>query len=100
MDIVAFPSRFEGLPIALLEAMAMEKPIVAVDLPVFQSILKDKGGLIVKRREMDAGILKMLQNPELAKRMGSQAHQIVKDCYDQKKMVSLTCELYKVATIN
>ena len=91
MDIVVFPSRFEGLPIALLEAMAMEKPIVAVDLPVFHSILEDKGGLTVKRSEIDAGILRILENPELAKKMGSQAHRIVKDYYDQKKMVSTTC---------
>ena len=100
MDIVVFPSRFEGLPIALLEAMAMEKPIVAVDLPVFHSILEDKGGLTVKRSEIDAGILRILENPELAKKMGSQAHRIVKDYYDQKKMVSTTCELYKKAAIN
>jgi glycosyltransferase involved in cell wall biosynthesis len=100
MDVVVFPSRFEGLPVALLEAMAMERPIVAVDLPVFSSILTNKGGLIVKRNEICTGILKILEDPALAKEICSQANQIVKEYYNQKKMLSATYELYKEAAMN
>ena len=32
-DVLAFPSRREGLPATLIEALALECPIVATDLP-------------------------------------------------------------------
>lgn len=38
-DIVAFPSRFEGFSIGMLEAMALEKPIVASDIGPFREAL-------------------------------------------------------------
>jgi glycosyltransferase involved in cell wall biosynthesis len=38
-DVFAFPSRWEGLPGALLEAMALEVPIVASDLPSIREAL-------------------------------------------------------------
>lgn len=38
-DVVAFPSRFEGFSIGMLEAMALEKPIVATDIQPFREAL-------------------------------------------------------------
>ena len=40
-DVVAIPSRWEGLPGALLEAMALEAPIVASDLPAMREAVVD-----------------------------------------------------------
>ena len=38
-DVFVFPSRFEGFGGALLEAMALEKPIVASDLPAVREVV-------------------------------------------------------------
>lgn len=41
-DVFSFPSRWEGLPGALLEAMALEAPIVANDIPSVREVLGDE----------------------------------------------------------
>jgi glycosyltransferase involved in cell wall biosynthesis len=47
-DAFAFPSRFEGFGCAVLEAMAMEAPIVASDLPpVHEVVGPDRPALLV-----------------------------------------------------
>jgi glycosyltransferase involved in cell wall biosynthesis len=43
-DVLLFPSRWEGLGSVLLEAMALEVPIVASDLPVVRELLVDDDG--------------------------------------------------------
>jgi len=40
-DIFAFPSRWEGMPGAILEAMALRTPIVASDLPPVREAVTD-----------------------------------------------------------
>jgi len=42
-DVFMAPSRREGLPGAVLEAMALEAPIVASDLPAMREVLGDDG---------------------------------------------------------
>lgn len=46
-DVFAFPSRWEGLGSALLEAMALEIPIVASDLPAVREVLRSRDALFV-----------------------------------------------------
>ena len=40
-DVFAFPSRWEGMPGAILEAMALETPIVASDVPPVREAVTD-----------------------------------------------------------
>ena len=40
-DIFILPSRFEGLPVSILEAMAFRKPIIATDVGGIPSIVKN-----------------------------------------------------------
>ncbi len=46
-DVFAFPSRWEGLGSTLLEAMALEVPIVASDLPAVREVVGGGEGLLV-----------------------------------------------------
>lgn len=45
-DVLAFPSRWEGLGGTILEAMALECPIVCSDIPVFHEALADSPSAI------------------------------------------------------
>jgi glycosyltransferase involved in cell wall biosynthesis len=46
-DVFAFPSRWEGLGSTLLEAMALETPIVASDLPAIREVITPSEALVV-----------------------------------------------------
>lgn len=48
-DVFALPSRWEGLPGAVLEAMALSVPVVASDLPAVRELLPDERfGILVE----------------------------------------------------
>lgn len=78
-SIVALPSIQETLPMALLQAMAMGKPIVAtrvggIPLMVQHGIT----GFLVPSGDMDAfasSMIRLLGDPNLRKRMGEKAYR-------------------------
>lgn len=74
LDLVALPSLNEGLGIALLEAMAMKKPVVASDIAGIPEIVEDGVvGYLVPPKDpasLANRISKIIQNPRLAEAMG------------------------------
>ena len=80
-DLVVLPSWREGLSRALIEAAAMERPIITTDVPGCRDVV-DHGcsGLLVPLRDAHAielAIRLLLENPELARRFGKAARQKV-----------------------
>jgi glycosyltransferase involved in cell wall biosynthesis len=56
-DVYVFPSRYEGFPVAPLEAMACGLPVVATDVEGVREIFADgeaSGGVVVPRNDADA----------------------------------------------
>lgn len=54
-DVFAFPSRFEGLPGSVLEAMALDVPVVASDIPPNRDVLDGgRNGLLVPVADAEA----------------------------------------------
>lgn len=82
-DFAVFPSHKEGLPVSLLEKMAMKLPVVASDIPELTSIVKDKeNGLIFVCGDVEDLAEKMkilINNFELRLKMGERARQTVED---------------------
>lgn len=99
LDFVTFSSLWEGLPVALLEAMAMEKPVVATAVGGVPGVIHDGvSGVLVPSGDPDAlarGLLRVLRNPTLARSMGKQARDIVRRDHSAERMHQRILALYR-----
>lgn len=81
-SVYAFSSDWEGLPNALMEAMALGLPIVATDCPSggpATLITDGKDGLLIpikNEKAMEEGINRLIENPKFAEGLGNQARKI------------------------
>ena len=74
-DVYVFPSLHEGLPVALMEAMAVGLPVVASNVRGCVDLIEDgEGGFLYDPMDVDGfakGIRELLENPALRERMGA-----------------------------
>lgn len=101
-SMVVLPSSFEGNSVAVLEAMACGKPVVAFDYPFAAEVIEDfRTGLLAKRGDsMDlAQKIELLLNDEgLRNRLGANAFERAYLNYNWDRLVDRYIELYKEAT--
>lgn len=99
-DLFVLSSDFEGMPNALIEAMACGLPCVSTDCPTGPSDLIDNGknGLLVPVRDPEAmadAILRMCRDRDTAHAMGREAKETIRQKCDAgniaRKMISI-CE--------
>jgi glycosyltransferase involved in cell wall biosynthesis len=78
-DVLVVPSRWEGLGSVLLEAMALETPIVASDLPAVREIVADRVTALLVPPERPAALAKAvttaLADPAAAAERARRARQ-------------------------
>ena len=96
-DIYCQPSRSEGLGLAVLEAMAAGKPIVASAVGGIPEALGETG-VLVAPDDPDAlrVALKLLRDdPQRCEAMGGNAKQRVAECFTEAAMRAATRKLYE-----
>lgn len=99
IDIVVLPSWREGLSRALIEAAAMERPIITTDVPGCRDVvIHGVCGLLVPLRNPEAlhlAILLLLQQPELARAFGRAARTRVAAEFQVDLVNERTVEQYR-----
>jgi glycosyltransferase involved in cell wall biosynthesis len=100
-DAFALPSFVEGLPIALLEAMAMELPVVSTNVYGIPEAVEDgKTGLLIDAGAADAlaaRVLELLNDAGLRERLGKSANQLVLNKFDERVAARTALEHYQMA---
>jgi glycosyltransferase involved in cell wall biosynthesis len=96
--IFCLPSHAEGLPLALLEAMAAGKAIVASAVGAIPEVLAPDAGLLVPPRDVDAlvaALEQLLADPRAAAAMGARARSVVAARYDSRQVETTLSDLYR-----
>ena len=91
MDIFMMSSEFEGLPIALLEAMSTSCAIVSTDAGGIKEVIRNGiDGLLVSvdhSKELEKSLTYLIQQPNEIIRYGSNARLRVKEFFSIQNMV-------------
>jgi glycosyltransferase involved in cell wall biosynthesis len=99
MDVFALPSLSEGLPIALLEAMASGRPVVATNVGGVPELLVDgETGFLVPPRDSEAlasRLIWLLKDGEAAKRLGVNGRKRVLQHFSLQSMATDYQRLYE-----
>jgi len=99
-DIAVMPSvDREGLPKAILEAMAQSVPVVVTNVGGLPELVRDgECGLVVPPRNSDAlrdALIRLAADPVLRNKMGIAARQRIEGDFNFRETVSKTLALYR-----
>jgi glycosyltransferase involved in cell wall biosynthesis len=97
-DIIAQPSISEGLSLAILEAMAAGKPLVACDIPGNREIITSGvNGILAPPSDPSAlamAIRSLLDNTAYSRKLGEAAQADCRKRFSEERMVRQTLSLY------
>ena len=98
-DLLALPSRSEGIPNVVLEAMAMGKPVVATSVGGVPEIVDDgqTGRLVPPERPdlLAQGLAELLADPELRGKLASEGRRRVREAFSVEARVAKMQILYR-----
>lgn len=99
IDIIVFSSLYEGLPIALLEAMAGGRPLVCTDIPGnLDAVRHDREALVVRTADVDTlaeALSRITTDEALRRRLGEGAHLRFEEKFTAAAMVGRYEALYR-----
>lgn len=98
-DIFVLPTLSEGFPITIMEAMAMELPVVSSRVGAISELVLDKQtGLLVEPENPEAladAIIYLLSHPDDAKKMGQAGRDRIHSVFHPKKGIEQMESLYE-----
>jgi len=97
-DVVVLPSLSEGLPMALLEAMALGRAVLASRVGGIPEVVQDgQTGLLIQPADaplLAAAIVRLLKDPELRANLGMRARAHIEREWSSARMVESTTAVY------
>ncbi|WP_456432624.1 glycosyltransferase family 4 protein [Thermosulfuriphilus sp.] len=99
-DIFILPSRLEGIPRCLMEAMAMGKAVIASDIKGSRALIPNEGlqGLVFPpedARALAEKIIYLVRNKEERRQIGVRAREFIRIYYSAERMAREYEDLYQ-----
>lgn len=99
LDVVALSSRNEGTPVALIEALAAARPVVATRVGgVEHVVVPDQTGLLVPPSDPQAlahAVSTLLRDKQLGERFGAAGREHVRNSFGVERLVDDMRALYR-----
>jgi len=99
--VVILPSHTEGLPISLMEAMALDRAVVATNVGGIGDLIQhEQTGLLVGVEDdeaLAAAIARLADDPELARRLADRAREHVRRHYNTAVHTQKVLEVFRTA---
>jgi len=101
-DMFVMPTLHDGPPVVFLEAMAVGKPVICLDLAGASEVVTSETGIKVPAispeqtvRDLARAMLRLAEDPELRVRMGQASRQRVKEHFDWDEKGLVMARLYQ-----
>jgi glycosyltransferase involved in cell wall biosynthesis len=96
MDLYVQPSLKEGLCSAILQAMAMGKPVVGTRVGGIPEAVKEgETGLLCEVDELAPTIIRIINDPQMLQQMGLRGRERVLKLFDMERLIDQTEEVYR-----
>ena len=98
-EVIVVPSRIDGMPLVVLEAQALGRPVVASAVGSIPEMIQDnESGFLCEPGNVSAfcqRILELFQSPEKRAAMGAAAQQAVRQRHDVGTMIEAYVEVFQ-----
>ncbi|MBI9045457.1 MAG: glycosyltransferase [Anaerolineaceae bacterium] len=92
-DIYVLPSRSEGMPNAIMEAMSLELPVIAFSVGgIPELIIQSQTGILIKPQDVDAlsqGIIDLINDPGKGQKLGQAARRTIREKYNLEEKMEI-----------
>jgi L-malate glycosyltransferase len=99
MDLFVLPSRSEGIPLVLLEALALARPVVATAVGGIPEVIEHEiSGLLVAAGNHDdlaKGCLRVMNDPTLAQGLGHAGRKRVEEAFSADDLAENVANVYR-----
>ncbi len=99
LDLIVFSSLWEGLPVALLEAMSMQKAVVSTAVGGIPKVIESgKNGILVEKdnaQELAQEIIRVLKDQALLNQLGKSARKTIEERYSAEAMHQRILQMYE-----
>ncbi len=98
-DLFVFPTFYEGLPVALLEALASRRACVASRIEPIKEVIEDGvSGILVEPgnpQEIADAVIRLLSDPQRRLELGARGRELIESRFDIRKNIRLLECIYE-----
>ncbi len=98
LDVLVHPSWTEGTPNTIIEAMSCGLPVIASAVGGVPDLITEESGILVPPGDVNAltdAMHQLAVNPELRRRMGSEARRRYEQLFSPARVLPLLLETYR-----